>query len=84
MESSIKNKQFVLSIQDNGQGMSKETMSHIFDKFYRLTDGNVHTIKGYGLGLSYVKTIISKHYGSVLVTSEPGAGSKFEIRLPLN
>ncbi|HAG15352.1 MAG TPA: hypothetical protein DCG69_02350 [Bacteroidales bacterium] len=83
IETNIKNNQFVLCIKDNGQGMSKETMSHIFDKFYRLTEGNVHTIKGYGLGLSYVKTIVDKHHGRILVRSELGVGSRFEIRLPL-
>lgn len=83
IETNIKNNQFVLCIKDNGQGMSKETMRHIFDKFYRLTEGNIHTIKGYGLGLSYVKTIVDKHHGRILVSSELGVGSRFEIRLPL-
>ena len=78
----IRNKQFVIAIQDNGQGMSKETMAHIFDKFYRLTEANVHTIKGYGLGLSYVKAIIHKHKGQIQIQSELGIGSHFEISLP--
>jgi two-component system phosphate regulon sensor histidine kinase PhoR len=79
----ISNKQFVIEIKDNGQGMSKETVSHIFDKFFRLTDGDVHTVKGYGLGLSYVKAIIDKHKGQIQVHSETGIGSQFEISLPI-
>lgn len=80
----ISYKQFVVAIKDNGQGMSKDTVTHIFDKFFRLTDGDIHTVKGYGLGLSYVKAIIDKHKGQILVQSEVGIGSQFEISLPLN
>jgi len=80
----ISNKHFVITIKDNGQGMSKNTVSHIFDKFFRLTEGNIHTVKGYGLGLSYVKVIIDKHKGQIQVQSEVGIGSQFEISLPLN
>lgn len=79
----IANKQFHLLIKDNGQGMNSETLDHIFDKFFRLTEGNVHTVKGYGLGLSYVKAIIDKHKGQIQVQSQLGQGSTFEIRLPL-
>lgn len=79
----IKNKQFVITINDNGQGMNKDTVAHIFDKFFRLTEGDVHTVKGYGLGLSYVKAIIDKHRGQIQVHSEIGIGSRFEISLPL-
>ncbi|MDA3905940.1 MAG: HAMP domain-containing sensor histidine kinase [Bacteroidales bacterium] len=78
----IKNGQFVIIIKDNGQGMSKETVAHIFDKFFRLTKGNIHTVKGYGLGLSYVKAIVDKHNGQIHVFSEPEIGSHFEISLP--
>lgn len=84
ISTSITNKQFHLLIKDNGQGMNNETLDHIFDKFFRLTEGNVHTVKGYGLGLSYVKAIIEKHKGQILVQSQIGRGSSFEIRLPLN
>ncbi len=82
--SSLDSKAFILTIEDNGQGMNEETKSQIFDKFFRLTEGNIHTIKGYGLGLSYVKAIIEKHRGSIQVFSQEGRGSRFEIRLPLN
>ena len=83
INSVIQNKWFVLSIKDNGKGMTKETISQIFDKFFRLTEGNLHTIKGYGLGLSYVKAIIDKHQGMIKVKSQPNIGSIFEIYLPL-
>lgn len=83
ISTSIRNKQFVIAIKDNGQGMTQDTVAHIFDKFFRLTEGDVHTVKGYGLGLSYVKAIIDKHKGKIQVQSETGIGSRFEISLPL-
>lgn len=79
----IRNKHFVIGIKDNGQGMNKDTVDHIFDKFFRLTDGDIHTVKGYGLGLSYVKAIIDMHKGQIQVQSEKGIGSQFEISLPI-
>ncbi len=72
-----------ISISDNGKGMSKKELQYIFDRFYRIDAGNVHNIKGYGLGLTYVKAIIEKHGGSIHVKSELGIGSSFEIRLPI-
>jgi two-component system phosphate regulon sensor histidine kinase PhoR len=64
-------------IKDNGLGMSKEQRRKIFDKFYRVHTGNRHDIKGFGLGLSYVKAIVSEHKGDITVQSELGKGSKF-------
>jgi two-component system phosphate regulon sensor histidine kinase PhoR len=72
----------VLTVEDNGIGMSKETISRIFDKFFRAHTGNVHNVKGFGLGLSYVKKIVEAHGGNVQVSSKLGVGSTFEITIP--
>jgi len=72
----------VLSIQDNGIGISKADQKKIFDKLYRVPEGNVHNFKGFGLGLSYVKTVVESHGGSVKLESEMNIGTKFEVFLP--
>ena len=74
----------ILSVEDKGIGMSKSVQSKIFERFYRQSSGNIHDVKGFGLGLNYVRAIIDAHKGNVTVISEPGKGSRFDIFLPFN
>lgn len=69
-------------VSDKGVGLTKEAKKHIFEKFYRVHTGNLHDVKGFGLGLSYIKTMITAHNGHVDVKSEPGKGSSFILFFP--
>jgi two-component system, OmpR family, phosphate regulon sensor histidine kinase PhoR len=74
----------VLAVDDKGIGMTKSVQSKIFERFYRQSSGNVHDVKGFGLGLNYVRAIVDAHKGEIKVVSEPGKGSRFEVFLPFN
>jgi two-component system phosphate regulon sensor histidine kinase PhoR len=82
LETYTTRKRFHIILTDNGIGMSRDTVSRIFEKFYRAHTGNVHNVKGFGLGLSYVKAVVDAHKGKIKVESVLGKGSKFSLEFP--
>lgn len=83
VRTSVEKNFFVFEIEDNGIGMKREDTKMIFDKFYRVPTGNIHNVKGFGLGLYYVKLIIDEHQGEIEVKSSVGNGTTFRIALPI-
>ena len=80
----IKEQFLYIEVRDHGIGISKEHLNKIFDKFFRVPTGNVHNVKGFGLGLSYVYDVVQRFGGSISVSSEIKKGTKFTIKLPMN
>ena len=72
-----------LSIEDNGIGIPSDQLSKVFEKFHRVPTGNIHKVRGFGLGLAYVKKMVIRHKGYITVESTPSVGTKFEITIPL-
>ncbi len=83
ISTAIESDHFVLRVKDEGIGISKADQKHVFEKFYRVSTGNVHNVKGFGIGLNYVAQVVRLHHGHITLDSEPGHGSTFTVSLPV-
>ncbi len=80
----LKNNSYCIIISDNGIGVSEKNQKHLFDKFYRVSEGNIHDVKGLGLGLYYTNQIINAHNGTISIDSQLNSGTTFTIKIPIN
>ena len=80
----FQDRKVTIGIQDHGPGISREYQKKVFEKFYRIPTGNVHNVKGFGLGLYYVKSACQAHKWKISLESEPGKGSNFIIEIPVS
>ena len=83
VSTAIEGENFILKVKDEGIGISKADQKHVFEKFYRVSTGNVHNVKGFGIGLNYVAQVVRLHHGHITLDSEPGHGSTFTVSLPV-